>query len=567
MLLKKKNFKYNIKYTINKDLWGKMLIKKILIIFLIENKLKKKRVLLILKNKKLKKINNSSLLTGHKHIWQKKISGILHKPQIMNNQLKKLWLNQRQLKWTKKKKKWWNRTIKETYDKNFKLPFSIIWNHLNKQNDRKKRDVKNLKEKNIIYYLRHFYITSHYNKPKYIKQIKEKIKKQINLQKQFSNIYLKQSNFKNKKKLIMINKTQWHLSYLFNKQKKKIHSNINKYYHINFQLITKKLNFTNNYNWWNCSLGKEKWTINHEKLFNNLITVNVTKKTSLKWWIKRKLYNTDQKEKNRNVNLHYWINKPKVKSFIWNNKEFLKKFKKWSTKFIKQNREKKLSLIDTHQWKNQRQYLITRSKAYYLKKKISNKNKKKIKYSSQITKNPYLRLIYIWRTPQKYWKQKSLNLWQSNTLLNREFRLRYLLRTNKLKKLLNNYAKKKNKTIESFFNYLESILLIFVYRLNLFNSIYFIKQIINHGYLSINNKIISNEHYKIKLITDEIQLVFKSKQHKKRWLTHMYFNRRFVNSIILNYPKYIEFNYRLLLGKFIRQPYKEEFYYPASLGF
>lgn len=62
-------------------------------------------------------------------------------------------------------------------------------------------------------------------------------------------------------------------------------------------------------------------------------------------------------------------------------------------------------------------------------------------------------------------------------------------------------------------------------------------------------------------LRDELEIVTKSKAHKKKWMLQTLLNKMYVTHLILNYPKYIEMNYKLLKGKFIRSPKREEIYF------
>jgi ribosomal protein S4 len=84
---------------------------------------------------------------------------------------------------------------------------------------------------------------------------------------------------------------------------------------------------------------------------------------------------------------------------------------------------------------------------------------------------------------------------------------------NQYNNFLKSIRKHYNKTTNNVFYQLESRLIIALYRINLFPTIYFIKQIIKHGYITVNNNILRVEGYNLKL-KDTFRVLTKSLKQK-----------------------------------------------------
>ena len=81
------------------------------------------------------------------------------------------------------------------------------------------------------------------------------------------------------------------------------------------------------------------------------------------------------------------------------------------------------------------------------------------------------------------------------------------------------------------------------------NSIFNAKQLINHGKIRVNNKIVFSQNYLLKK-GDIIS-----------------FNNFKINIIKVNKVNYLEFNNLLKIGIFLRKPFFNEIEYPFSLNF
>ena len=576
MLIKKKNFKYNIRYLSNKDPWGFFLTKKIINIFPVQQEKKTKLIYWILKNKNLIKLNKKQWkLWNRKKNWEKKSSGYFEFDLLYP--INQNYEDSRKNNFKK------NQKIK-TFRRNKKLLYKILFNRCSliyNNNTHQKKILDKLSLNNLNKVTIKYILNSNVINDKWWTVWKNVIKQKYQTKKNTNNANnksLKQNLWSLKQ--IMINK-QHNLNVI---NKNTINQNEKKLLYFNFRnstmqkkrfknksskikesKIIKELNFGLYTKWWNnttIQYKKFKWLSINEKNYSKIIYK--TQDNLKLWWLKQVVLNLNLKTVKKRQNNAFIGRK---KKFTLNEeKKFLQKLPIFIYKTIGK-------IIKTERRRNrkrnfkqkQRSYPITGAKAYFLMKtkfKLKS-NKKNVYYKNYNITNLYARLIYFWQTYKK-WKKKKFTLWNSNIILNRKLRIFYFFRKNQLKRLLHRYSKRKNQAIDSLFLYLESLLLIFIYRLNLFSSMYFIKQIINHGYISIGKNFIKKEHYKIKLWIDEVRITFKSIKHKRNWLRHVLFNKQYTNQIILNYPKYIEFNYKLLIGKIVRKPLKKELYFPSN---
>jgi ribosomal protein S4 len=111
----------------------------------------------------------------------------------------------------------------------------------------------------------------------------------------------------------------------------------------------------------------------------------------------------------------------------------------------------------------------------------------------------------------------------------------------------------------SIFLMLEGRLENFLLRLNIFPSIYFIKKFIQYGNVFVNNKTIN--YCSFSLNFNEIVSLNK-KYHK-----YFYFllkSRLRSKKILLNYPSFMEVDYKLFTAMLIRSPTTESLTFPVS---
>lgn len=101
----------------------------------------------------------------------------------------------------------------------------------------------------------------------------------------------------------------------------------------------------------------------------------------------------------------------------------------------------------------------------------------------------------------------------------------------------------------------------FLMRLNLFPSIYFIKKFIEYGNVFVNNKIINYASYNLNL--NEI-VSFNKRYYKKLYFFIKSQLRR--HKVLLNFPNFIEADYKLLVAMLIRNPNELSLTKPLSFN-
>lgn len=129
----------------------------------------------------------------------------------------------------------------------------------------------------------------------------------------------------------------------------------------------------------------------------------------------------------------------------------------------------------------------------------------------------------------------------------------------RLFKLYDRVQKLRFDSERSFFMLLESRLEIFLLRTNIFPSLYFIKRFILNGNVFVNENKISFSSYMLKP-SNIIML-------NKKFFKFFYFNLKYFllrKFLFLNYPKYMEFDYKLFCGMLVRKPSYVELTRPFS---
>lgn len=108
---------------------------------------------------------------------------------------------------------------------------------------------------------------------------------------------------------------------------------------------------------------------------------------------------------------------------------------------------------------------------------------------------------------------------------------------------------------------LEARLENFLMRLNLFPSIYFVKKFIQYGNVFVNNKTINHTSYNLNF--NEIVSINKA-YHKNIY----YFIKSRLKSkkVFINYPSFVEVDYKLLVATLIRNPDERSLTKPVSFS-
>lgn len=183
-----------------------------------------------------------------------------------------------------------------------------------------------------------------------------------------------------------------------------------------------------------------------------------------------------------------------------------------------------------------KRFLYLNTLSFLIKKKFNLKNNKSFFYSVHVAS-----------------PQKKIKKW-SNFGLKKIYykKVSLFLGFKKVSSFVNFYKKTAGFWGENeffLFSLLERRLESFVLRSNLINSIYFIKKFIENGNVMINNIMVTNPLRVLQL--GEIVSI------NKRYSKLMYFSlksRLLKRKVILNFPDFIELDYKLLVGMVIRPP-------------
>ena len=230
-----------------------------------------------------------------------------------------------------------------------------------------------------------------------------------------------------------------------------------------------------------------------------------------------------------NKNIHANLNINKLKKKKWN---LLKKSISWNN-IKKENLNRNLNLL--------KNLAIALKKPFTYRKHL-------IKFSKY--ERPQKKKIYKERL---FAKQQLKNFYGCIP----EYQLKNLFNYLKLKK--NN-----NNIIHKFIILLESRLDIVIFRSKITKTIFEAKQIINHGKVKINNKIITSSN----LILNKGDII--TFNNFKILNNYIYIKKNnqniFLKKIRNNKTNYIEFNNKLNICIFLRKPFFNEIQYPFNLN-
>ena len=149
-------------------------------------------------------------------------------------------------------------------------------------------------------------------------------------------------------------------------------------------------------------------------------------------------------------------------------------------------------------------------------------------------------------------ESKSLfNFYLKNKIKARIF---YGITNSKLKILKKKY---KEKVLE----YLESTLIMILFRTNLFRSLAEVKQAIKHDKVLVNNNRINEPYYVLRTMDSITFCDFNF----LKFLRQRFKNRLKINSIYKNVPPYIFINYKTMNIVVIESPKTKNIFYPFSL--
>ena len=119
----------------------------------------------------------------------------------------------------------------------------------------------------------------------------------------------------------------------------------------------------------------------------------------------------------------------------------------------------------------------------------------------------------------------------------------------------------KGKTGDNLLNLLEKRLDNVVYRMNFVNSIFHSRQLVNHNFILVNGKIVNIPSYQIK-VGDLIQI----KPVKIDYMNNLILNNINKKTITVNYPNYLEVDYKIMAGIFLYEPSIHEIPYISDMS-
>ena len=129
----------------------------------------------------------------------------------------------------------------------------------------------------------------------------------------------------------------------------------------------------------------------------------------------------------------------------------------------------------------------------------------------------------------------------------------------KFKRLFTNFGIHSNILGRSFAYFLEGRLDVILYRANFFDSIYSARQYINHKKVFINGQVVDRPSYKV-FLNDIITV-----QNPEAFYIRLK-NKLEKNEILVNYPPYLEVNYKLGAIMLIKIPVNSEVPYPFFMN-
>nr|YP_009327225.1 ribosomal protein S4 [Aphanomyces astaci]AOQ30612.1 ribosomal protein S4 [Aphanomyces astaci] len=220
---------------------------------------------------------------------------------------------------------------------------------------------------------------------------------------------------------------------------------------------------------------------------------------------------------------------------------------------------------------------LNKKKWILLKKNIfwNNKKKEKLLTSLKIFKNLAIarkKTFEYKNLLKKYTKNKrppKKKLYKERLFAKQQFKNFYgCIPEYQLKNLFKNLKlKKTNNIIQKFIILLESRLDMIIYRSKITKTIFEAKQIINHGKIKINDKIITSSNFILNkgdiISLNNFKLSKKFFYKSKNIIDN---NNIFLKKFRKNKVNYIEFNNKLNICIFLRKPLFNEIKYPFELN-
>lgn len=200
--------------------------------------------------------------------------------------------------------------------------------------------------------------------------------------------------------------------------------------------------------------------------------------------------------------------------------------------------------------------------------KIKKELKKAFKTYKQTDNNSSI-LLLLKKLNQFKRPEKKQKLYKERLFAKQQFKNFYGCIPEYQLKNLFNYLKNRNNNnniIHKFVILLESRLDMIIFRSKIAKTIFESKQIINHGKIKVNNKIITSSNYILKkgdIITLNNFKIFKKFYYKKKKIKNNY---NLIKIIRKNKVNYIEFNNKYNICIFLRNPLFKEIKYPFDLN-
>lgn len=216
---------------------------------------------------------------------------------------------------------------------------------------------------------------------------------------------------------------------------------------------------------------------------------------------------------------------------------------------------------------NKKKWILLKKNVFWNNKKKENliKRLKILKNLAIALKKPFEYKFFL----KKFTKNKrppKKKLYKERLFAKQQFKNFYgCIPEYQLKNLFKNLKKKKtNNIIQKFVILLESRLDMIVYRSRITKTIYEAKQIINHGKIKVNDKIITSSNYMLN--RGDIISLNNFNNVKKFFYENTSNKNVFLKKIKKNKVNYIKYNDKLNICVFLRKPLFNEIKYPFDLN-
>lgn len=168
--------------------------------------------------------------------------------------------------------------------------------------------------------------------------------------------------------------------------------------------------------------------------------------------------------------------------------------------------------------------------------------------------------LYKVTSEDKEFRRRKRTLKINNYLMRLKLRRFYgNLREKKFKKIFNQASLNSNVIGRSFVYFLESRLDVILYRANFFTTIYGARQYINHKKVYVNGSLVNKPGFKLS-VNDIVTLKDADKFYNN--IKYKLLN----NDLLVNYPSYLEVNYKLASVSLIKLPDAQDVPFPFFMN-